>query len=124
MKETRYPALLLVLILGIYAALGVLFAARTPAWQAPDEPAHYNYVRYLAQSGQFPVLQMGDYPSAYLEQIKSQHFPPDMSIDAIRYEFHQPPLYYVLAAPLFALTGGSLLVLRLFSVLLGAGIVV
>jgi 4-amino-4-deoxy-L-arabinose transferase-like glycosyltransferase len=123
MRETRYPALLLVLILLVYAVLGSLYAARTPAWQAPDEPAHYNYVRYVAQTGQFPVLQMGDYPHTYLEDIKSRHFPADMSIDSIRYEFHQPPLYYVLAAPVFSLTGGALLPLRLFSVLLGAGIV-
>ena len=117
------PRNLLVAILLLYLALGILFAVYTPAWQAPDEPAHYNYVRYLAEIGRFPVLHMGDYPHAYLEKIKSRGFPPDLSIDPIRYEYHQPPLYYALAAPIYALTGGNLLALRLFSVLLGAGIV-
>jgi 4-amino-4-deoxy-L-arabinose transferase-like glycosyltransferase len=122
MKAPR-PRLILALILCLYSVLAILFAADTPAWQAPDEPAHYNYVRYLAEQGSFPVLHMGDYPHAYLEEIKSRHFPPDLSIDPIRYEFHQPPLYYALAAPVYALTGGDLLALRLFSVALGAGII-
>ena len=81
-------------------------------------------MRYLAEQGSFPVLHMGDYPHAYLEEIKSRHFPPDLSIDPIRYEFHQPPLYYALAAPIYGLTGGDPFSLRLFSVALGAGIVI
>jgi 4-amino-4-deoxy-L-arabinose transferase-like glycosyltransferase len=117
------PRFVLALILGIYLALGALFAANTPPWQAPDEPAHYNYVRYLVEQGRFPVLHMGDYPHAYLEEIKNRHFPPDLSIDPIRYEFHQPPLYYALAAPIYSLTDGDPYALRLFSVALGAGIV-
>jgi len=118
------PRLVLALILILYFALGVLFAVNTPPWQAPDEPAHYNYVRYLAEKGNFPILHMGDYPHAYLEEIKSRKFPPDLSIDPIRYEFHQPPLYYALAAPIYGLTGGDPLALRLFSVVLGSGIVI
>ena len=122
MRTPRHR-LILALIVCLYLALEILFAAITPPWQAPDEPAHYNYVRYLAEQGSFPVLHMGDYPHAYLEEIKSRHFPPDLSIDPIRYEFHQPPLYYALAAPIYGLTGGDPFSLRLFSVALGAGIV-
>ncbi len=121
--NTRHTRTILALILLLYLVLGSLFAVYTPPWQAPDEPAHYNYVRYLAEQGQFPVLHMGDYPHAYLEQIKAAGFPPDMSFDPIRYEFHQPPLYYALLALVYTLAGGSLLALRLVSVLLGAGIV-
>ena len=121
--KTGRPQLILAAILVAYALLAVLFAVYTPPWQAPDEPAHYNYVRYLAEKGQFPVLQMGDYSQVYLDWIKEAGFPPILSIDSIRYEFHQPPLYYLLAAPLFAVAGGALLPLRLFSVLLGAGLV-
>lgn len=120
---SKTQRLVLILILVAYLGLGALFAIQTPAWQAPDEPAHYNYVRYLAENGAFPVLHMGDYPHAYLEQIKAAGFPPDLPITPIRYESHQPPLYYALAAPVYSLTGGSLLALRLFSVALGAGIV-
>ncbi len=119
--RSRHIVLLAILIM--YAVLGFLFAVRTPAWQAPDEPAHYNYVRFVATTGGFPVLQMGDYPHGYLEEIKSRKFPPELSIEPIRYEFHQPPLYYGLLAPIYRLTGGALLPLRLTSVLLGAGVV-
>jgi 4-amino-4-deoxy-L-arabinose transferase-like glycosyltransferase len=110
-------------ILAVYFVLAGLFAVNTPAWQAPDEPAHYNYVAYVAEQGGFPVLHFGDYPHAYLEEIKTAKFPPDMPVTPIRYESHQPPLYYLLASPIYSLTGGSLTALRLLSVLLGAGIV-
>jgi 4-amino-4-deoxy-L-arabinose transferase-like glycosyltransferase len=111
-------------VVAAYVALGVLYATLTPAWQVPDEPAHYAYVRYLVEHRQLPVLRVGDYDQAYLEEIKGQQFAPEYSVDAIRYEFHQPPLYYVLLAPIFALSGGALVPMRLFTVALGAGLVV
>jgi 4-amino-4-deoxy-L-arabinose transferase-like glycosyltransferase len=116
-QPTRWllPAIILV-----YLILGMLYALYTPAWQAPDEPAHYNYVQYLAEQHHFPILKAGDYPAAYLEEIKAARFPPEMSITPIRYEFHQPPLYYLLAVPIFGVFGGALLALRLLSVALGA----
>jgi 4-amino-4-deoxy-L-arabinose transferase-like glycosyltransferase len=103
----------------LYLILGSLYAVFTPAWQAPDEPAHYNYVRFAAEQHRFPILKLGDYPAAYLEEIKAARFPAGMSIDPIRYEFHQPPLYYLLAVPIFWLGGGALLPLRLLSVAIG-----
>jgi 4-amino-4-deoxy-L-arabinose transferase-like glycosyltransferase len=115
---------LLALIVATYCILGLAYAAETPKWQVPDEPAHYNYILYLAENCRFPVLQRGDYPHQYLEEIKAAKFPPHMSIAPLRYEFHQPPLYYLLAAALYKATGslgfeGQFLILRLFSVLLG-----
>ncbi|MEA3344936.1 MAG: glycosyltransferase family 39 protein [Chloroflexota bacterium] len=118
-RSTRI--LLLLIILG-YAAAGACYAYFTPAWQAPDEPAHYNYIRYLVDEGRLPVLQMGDYPHEYLEEIKARRFPEEMSIAPLRYEFHQPPLYYALASVVYRATGGSLLALRLLSLLLGMGL--
>ncbi len=111
---------LLALIILTYVALGVAYAVETPPWQAPDEPAHYNYVRTLAETGRLPVLRMGDYDQQYLEEIKARRFPPDMPVDSIRYESWQPPLYYALAAVVYAATGGSLIALRLLGVALGA----
>lgn len=121
--SSRSISFCLALIIATYLVVGALFAVYTPAWQAPDEPAHYNYIRYLAEQKRFPVLQDGDYPQQYLEEIKSQKFPPHLSIDPIRYEFHQPPLSYLLATPVFKLFDGALLPLRLLSVALGAGLV-
>jgi len=115
----------LTLILVVYVVLGALYAIFTPKWQAPDEPAHFNYIRTLAATGTLPVLQFGDYDHAYLEQIKAAKFPPTMPIDAIRYEAYQPPLYYLAATPVYlaaraAGLDATVIALRLFSVALGA----
>ena len=120
MSRTEY-ALLGGLLLA-YLALGALFAVRTPPWQAPDEPAHVNYVRQLVE-GQWPVIAPGDWDQAYLSQIVGAEFAPGLPVDGITYEDWQPPLYYLLQAPIYALTGGSLTAMRLLSVALGAGVV-
>ena len=120
MSRIEY-ALLGVLLLA-YLALGALFAVRTPPWQAPDEPAHYNYVRQLVE-GQLPVIEPGDWDQEYLSQVVGAEFAPAYPVDAITYEDWQPPLYYLLQAPVYALTGGSLTAMRLLSVVLGAGVV-
>lgn len=122
------PRLALYLIVALYLVLGALYAWFTPLWQNPDEPAHFNYVRLLAETGHLPVLNEGDYDQAYLEEIKARHFPADMPVDVIRYEEHQPPLYYVLALPLYRLSGSGgvtvqVRVLRMLGVLLGLGVV-
>ncbi len=129
--SARLARCALILIVAIYVVLGVQYARLTPPWQAPDEPAHFNYVRTVAEQGRLPILQPGDYPFTYLEQIKAQRFPPEMSIDPIRYEAWQPPLYYLAAAVPYRLgmalgwsQGQLLLALRLLSVVLGAALLV
>ena len=109
------------LILAGYLSVAVLFALFTPAWQAPDEPAHYNYVAHIAAGQGLPILDVGDYDQAYLQALIDNRFPPSHPIDPIQYESHQPPLYYISAAPVYWLGGGRLLILRLYNVLLGAG---
>jgi 4-amino-4-deoxy-L-arabinose transferase-like glycosyltransferase len=120
----RPAAWILIAVVLAYCLLGILYAIYTPPWQTPDEPAHYNYVRYLVEQRRLPVLQIGDYPHDYLEEIKAARFPPEMTIDPIRYEFWQPPLYYLLAAPIYLLFGGALIPLRLFPVACGAGLLI
>lgn len=125
----------LLLILIAYLLIASLYALRTPLWQVPDEPAHVNYALYVARSGRLPILQPGDYDADYLERIKAAHFPPDMSVANIRYESHQPPLYYLGAALLIHLLVPSTLrataspalapavyTMRLYSVLLSLGL--
>lgn len=107
-----------------YLALGTAYALRTPTWQAPDEPAHFNYIRHLASGQGLPVLKIGDYDQDYQSWIVSAKFPPEASIDRLRYEFHQPPLYYVLAAPVFWLVDSQSIpqqvaTLRLYSLAWG-----
>lgn len=111
-------------LVAVYLAIAALYAVYTPPWQVPDEPAHYNYVAQVVGEGCCPVIAPGDYDQSYLNELTSTGFPEDANLAPIEYEDHQPPLYYLLAAPIFALSKGSLLALRLFSVLLGAGVVV
>lgn len=112
---------LLGVLLALYCIIGTLYALRVPAWQVPDEPAHYNYVRQLVQNNMLPVIENGDFdPKLVPLPPKFDHRP----VDKITYEDHQPPLFYALAAPVFALSGGNLVAMRLLSVLLGgAGVV-
>jgi len=122
-KRTARTAL--VWVIAFYVVLAALYAVNTPIWQAPDEPAHFNYVAHLANELSFPVLSEGDYPHPYLEEIKAARFPPTMPITALRYESHQPPLYYLLAAPIYLAVrsldlSSQVLGLRLFSIALGA----
>lgn len=115
----RRPRLALVLILIGYVMAATLYAVITPAWQNPDEPAHYNNIVHIASGQGLPVLQMGDYDQEYIVALVGGRFPPHLSIAPLRYEAYQPPLYYVAATPVFLLGDGDLLMLRLFNVLLG-----
>jgi hypothetical protein len=123
--QTITRAFFAVIVLG-YLIVGALFAIRTPDWQAPDEPAHYNYVAQVATNGCCPLIQPGDWDSPYLESLKSTRFAPEGldEIETVQYEDHQPPLYYLLLSPVYRLTNGSLIALRLTSVLIGTLIVI
>lgn len=116
LPQTTWPA---IVILVLYLVVGALYAIATPIWQAPDEPAHYNYIRSLAEGRRVPVMEPGDYDQTYLSLLTSEGFPPELPVDPLEYEDHQPPLYYVLAVPVYKATGGAVLALRLFSLVLG-----
>lgn len=117
----RYWAIYCVVF--VYLVIGWLYAINVPAWQAPDEPAHYNYISQLA-NGRFPVIEQGDYDQAYLDEVRGALFAPEYSVSTIEYEDWQPPLYYLIQTPVFMLTNGNLLALRFTSVLIGAGVVI
>ncbi len=107
----------LVVIVAAYLILGTLFATRIPAWQMPDEPAHYNYIKQLVQTGRIPVIEAGDWIVGFSPPGPDKR---DLDIAPLTYEDHQPPLYYLLGTPAFVLSGGSVVALRLFSVFVGA----
>ena len=69
---------LLVGLFVLYLLAGILFNAVIPLGEAPDEPAHFSFVRYVARYRRLPVMDYDD--SATLEAF-------------------QPPLYYIVAAP-------------------------
>ena len=100
---TRRTVAVLALTLVAYTALAFGYATLTPIWQNPDEPAHYNYVAFIAATGGLPTLQPGDWDSALLERLKNGRMLYTDSVASIRYEAWQPPLFYLAAAPLFRL---------------------
>ncbi len=140
------------LILLLYAVTAWAYATRTPDWQVPDEPAHYNYVRQIVETGELPVIEMGDWDQAYLDQLRACGFHPattgalalsDLNsgdrqylegcgfdpalprdLRAIQYEDHQPPLYYLLQSIVYRAFDGDLVSMRLFSTLLGSGVII
>lgn len=94
-----------IVIAGLLCRLAYTFF--TPAFYAPDEHSHFNYVRYLSEHGAFPVqtTKMGD--------------------PANEWEYFQPPLYYLLLVPvyrtaeiLFHSQIATIFALRLVSILL------
>ena len=59
------------LALVAYGVLAAGYATLTPIWQNPDEPAHYNYIAFVADTGGLPELKPGDWDSALLERLKN-----------------------------------------------------
>lgn len=125
MPRTRAEKTLFALILLGYLVAGALYAIYTPPWQAPDEPAHFNYIRQVTEDGCCPRIEMGDWDNDYLARLTTSRFAPDQlgRLESIQYEDHHPPLYYLLASLVYKLSGGELIALRLFSVALGALVV-
>jgi hypothetical protein len=122
--RARERTVLGLIVIG-YLVLAALYATRVPIWNAPDEPAHFNYVKSIAVDHALPVLQMGDYNQALLERLTHDKFPPDQSVATLRYESHQPPLYYVVAAPVLALVQNrglrtQVVAVRLVTAVIGA----
>ena len=95
----RRPRRWLAVIVLAYILVATLYAFNTPLWQAPDEPAHYNYIAHIAETGTLPVLEAGDDDQAQLELLLERAFAPKLPIEALQYESYQPPLYYLSAVP-------------------------
>ncbi len=110
----------LIVIVAAYLVLGSLFALRTPVWQNPDEPAHYNYTRQIVRSGTLPIIEPEDWVAGLVPIGPDVR---DVPVERMTYEDHQPPLFYCLSVPVFAITDGSLVALRLFALLIGAFVV-
>ena len=73
----------LLIILGLFFILGIVYAVVTPVFEASDELWHYPMVRHLADGNKLPV----------------QVFDPDLA-GPWKQEASQPPLYYYLGAAL------------------------
>lgn len=96
----RHPLFLSLLV---FLALGAALVARVPMGASPDEAAHWQYIEYLVANKSLPLF--------------TGQKPPLPG-----YEFHQPPLYYAIAAPGWAVlpAGVQNYWARLVSLLCGA----
>lgn len=84
MPFLRHP---LTLILLLRLALSLGFALHTPLWERSDEMNHYRYAHFIAREGRLPTpADMPNVPDGY----------------EIYVQFDQPPLYYLLLAPIVA----------------------
>jgi 4-amino-4-deoxy-L-arabinose transferase-like glycosyltransferase len=94
-------------VLAAHSLLAIAYNLATPFGNngypnTPDEGAHFQYVAYVAREWRLPKFE---------------------GYAGVGYEAHQPPLYYFLAAAIYALTGGEGKAVRLLSTLCSAGVV-
>jgi hypothetical protein len=94
-------------VLTAHCLLAIAYNLATPFGNngypnTPDEGAHFQYVAYVAREWRLPKFE---------------------GYEGVGYEAHQPPLYYFLAAAIYALTGGEGKAVRLLSTLCSAGVV-
>jgi len=78
----------IVSILFAFLILATCYSVVTPVFEAPDEPAHYFYIKYIADTASLPVIT-------------------ETSEEPWASEGHQPPLYYSLGALVTALVDTS-----------------
>jgi hypothetical protein len=85
-----------------------LYAVITPAWQNPDEPAHYNNIAYIARGTGCRCCAKATMTRS-ISRAGERRLPTHLPIGSLRYEAYQPPLYYIAATPAFWLGNGDLL---------------
>src|SRR5512145_679954 len=86
-------------VLGAAIVVRVIFVLMLPFGQTVagrleglnDEPAHFNYVRFLVGHRAFPV--------------QTRHVAEPGAFERADFEYYQPPLYYLLCAPLVSAAG-------------------
>jgi 4-amino-4-deoxy-L-arabinose transferase-like glycosyltransferase len=104
--------ILIALQLATIAVFGTLSAAKFPFLSPIDEPAHLDYVRIIAEDHRLPVLvedKMGYAPMALDRNLDPSADPPPhvdrpVGLPNESYQAFEPPLYYLLVAPVLAIT--------------------
>ena len=82
--------LALVLLLVAVFFRGVVWMASIPIWEAPDEPAHFDYVQSLAENHAIPTLGVGQFSAEVrrsaadvgltnVDWLSQQDFPPGVN---------------------------------------------
>jgi hypothetical protein len=88
------PRWVLPFILCVYVVLTAALIARVPYGATPDEIEHLRFARYVAEHRALPYFER-QVPESDNSAVRGGNAPG--------FEYHQPPLYYVVCAPLIAL---------------------
>gem|GEM_PF-1155437 len=126
-------------LLGIYFTVGIIFNLVFPLGEAPDEPAHFGFVKFVALNGTLPVMRPAleendtaeafQAPAYYVLAALLTHtlFEQDMVLGmnpAFSFTRHDPkiPFFYPLPEHRFPWQGNYLVwhLIRFFSLCLGA----
>lgn len=143
----RWPAAGTALLLFVLSlAHQALYLYLVPPWQGPDEPRHMEYILLMAEGAAPGTPAAAAIQERIISSMEAHRFwqygyfirpydprDPPRTLDDIwpgfAHETHQPPLYYWIAGRLVRWSGlqdaaAQLRLVRWFSALLGAGIVV
>ncbi|MHB8220870.1 MAG: hypothetical protein ACYDHU_11220 [Acidimicrobiales bacterium] len=113
--------------IGAVIAFGSITILQYPLWSVVDEGAHFDNIAYIAEHHSLPVLGKAFATEQELA-ISQGIYPRHTTIDApkdglsgLDYEAFQPPLYYLVATPIFFLNGNfhsKAILLRFFGLAL------
>jgi 4-amino-4-deoxy-L-arabinose transferase-like glycosyltransferase len=109
---------------GLILAMGLLAAATVDIFSDKgfgDEPSHVAYVQTVAEDHRLPVLDR-DKISREVSALQTGRdpdvgAPPLEGLSGEQYEAFQPPLYYMVAAPVFLMTDNWFMKIRLLRAL-------
>ncbi|MFN8468967.1 MAG: hypothetical protein U0X20_25645 [Caldilineaceae bacterium] len=113
-------ALLLLLLVAIFH--GAQYAALMPPWGLIDEAQHVDYIWHIAERGEFPVAGKTSLAPPVVDSLfATRHWfvfhwstpvstaLADLGAGGYSYEAYHPPLYYLLMAPIYLGSPGSIL---------------
>jgi len=101
---------------------GGLYASYLPPWGLIDEEQHVHYIQLLAEEQSLPVVGQtylsSDIINSLFETRRWEVFhwptpvsrePREIGFEGHSYQGYQPPLFYILFAPLYAILPGDML---------------
>lgn len=118
---------IIILQIAAVIAFGSITILRYPLWSLVDEGAHFDNIVYIAQHGSLPVLGKAlasEQELAIGQGVYPRHTtinPKTDGLGGLSYEAFQPPLYYLVATPIFFLSGNyhaKAIILRFFGLVL------
>lgn len=106
-------AILIAVQLSVLVVVAAWTVARFPVWALTDELPHFQYVLTVGQDARLPVLGEDKIPpETFALGRQPMGDPAALGLRGESYEAFQPPLYYVVLAPVTAIGGERLATVR------------